>query len=227
MNQTQTTAGPQAPEPRWTIAELQARAEQALAVDYDGVASGRVRSIPNERALRYYTTIGLLDRPAEMRGRTAYYGWRHLLQVVAVKRLQAAGLNLVDIQQRLTGRPLAALAAMAQLPANPSQADLEWSPTEESEAEPQEENAAAVGVGRRRQPFWRVTDASAPNEPKPLPAATGLQSLRLNDDAVLLWTGNNVEDRDLAALRRAAQPLITELARRGLLYDPRESGDEQ
>ena len=87
----------------WTIDDLSARAVLALEQDYEGQASARVRDVPDLRTIRYYTTLGILDRPAEMRGRTAYYGERHLLQLVAIKRLQARGLSLREIQQRLLG----------------------------------------------------------------------------------------------------------------------------
>ncbi|MDX6262798.1 MAG: hypothetical protein QOH84_4486, partial [Kribbellaceae bacterium] len=69
----------------WTLGELAERVEAALA-DYPGQANGRVRAVPDQRAIRWYTTTGMVDRPAEMRGRTALYGRRHLLQLVAIKR---------------------------------------------------------------------------------------------------------------------------------------------
>ena len=105
-------------EPRWTLDELAGRVETALAVDYHGQASGRVRAVPDRRAIRWYTTIGLIDRPVAHRGRTALYGPRHLLQLVAVKRLQARGLPLVSIQQELAGATDAQLARVARLPAS-------------------------------------------------------------------------------------------------------------
>jgi DNA-binding transcriptional MerR regulator len=61
--------------------------------------NGQVRAVPDERTVRYYGTIGLLDRPAAMRGRTALYGRKHVAQVVAIKRLQAMGRSLSEIQQ--------------------------------------------------------------------------------------------------------------------------------
>ncbi len=103
-------------EPRWTLDELTARVDAALAVDYPGQSSGRVRAVPDRRAIRWYTTIGLIDRPVAHRGRTALYGPRHLLQLVAVKRLQAQGLPLVAIQQELAGAADAQLARVARLP---------------------------------------------------------------------------------------------------------------
>ena len=103
-------------EPRWTLDELAERVDTALAVDYSGPPSGRVRAVPDRRAIRWYTTIGLIDRPVAHRGRTALYGPRHLLQLVAVKRLQARGLPLVAIQQELAGATDSQLARVARLP---------------------------------------------------------------------------------------------------------------
>src|SRR5206468_6454027 len=88
-------------DPLWTIDELGAKAAEALAVDYEGPPNNRVRDVPDPRTIRYYTTLGLVDRPAEMRGRTAYYGLRHLRQLAAIKRLQARGLSLAEVQRRL------------------------------------------------------------------------------------------------------------------------------
>ncbi|MER7500009.1 MerR family transcriptional regulator [Nonomuraea pusilla] len=104
----------------WTIGELAERAAEALR---DGGApagapvSGRVRDVPGERLIRWYTTIGLVDPPLARRGRVALYGRRHLLQLVAVKRLQAAGRSIAEIQAALAGAPDAALEAAADLAA--------------------------------------------------------------------------------------------------------------
>src|SRR5260221_5844838 len=105
-------------EPTWTIDELSAAAEAALAEGYGGPPNGRVRDVPDRRTIRYYTTLGLIDGPAEMRGRTALYGRRHVLQLVAIKRLQAEGRTLLDIQKQLLGLSASALNRLARLPAD-------------------------------------------------------------------------------------------------------------
>jgi DNA-binding transcriptional MerR regulator len=99
-----------------TIAELADRVQAVLESTGTSVASGRIRERPDVRTLRYYTTIGLLDRPAEMRGRTAYYARRHLVQAVAIKRLQAEGLALAEIQRRLLGASAQELEKLAAIP---------------------------------------------------------------------------------------------------------------
>lgn len=101
----------------WTIEQLAVLVETALRTEgYNGQSSGRVRPLPDIRTIRYYTTTGLLDPPAVMRGRKAFYGRRHVLQLVAVKRLQAKGMSLVQIQQALSGADASALARWAALP---------------------------------------------------------------------------------------------------------------
>src|SRR5438128_8810016 len=102
--------------PLWTIAELGAQVALALTVDYQGPPNGRVRGVPDLRTIRYYTMLGLLDRPAEMQGRKALYGRKHLLQLVAIKRLQARGLSLEEVQRHLLGLPEKKLQRIAQLP---------------------------------------------------------------------------------------------------------------
>jgi DNA-binding transcriptional MerR regulator len=105
-----------APDELWTIDELSALVAEALVVDYPGPPNGRARVVPDQRTIRWYTTIGLLDRPTAMRGRTALYDRRHLLQLVAIKRLQADGHTLADVQRQLLGAPDATLTKIARLP---------------------------------------------------------------------------------------------------------------
>src|SRR4051812_26557012 len=102
----------------WGLEELSAQVARALAAGYAGQASGRVRDVPDGRTIRYYTTLGLVDRPVARpgRGRTAFYGRRHLLQFVAIKRLQAEGLSLGEVQARLVGQTDAVLEEAARLP---------------------------------------------------------------------------------------------------------------
>ncbi len=101
----------------WTMDELVERVRVALSAEYPGAPNGRVRDLPDRRAIRWYATIGLVDRPATMRGRVALYSSRHLTQVVALKRRQAQGRSLAEIQAELAGASDATLAAVARIPA--------------------------------------------------------------------------------------------------------------
>jgi DNA-binding transcriptional MerR regulator len=182
----------------WTLDELGAQVALALAVDYDGQANGRVRDVPDRRTIRYYTTLGLIDRPAEMRGRTALYGTRHLLQLVAIKRLQTRGLALAEIQARVIGRTDAALRQLAQLP------------TDFETAADNKPRAAETG---RRDRFWNAAPAGPTFAEK-----HQLIGIPLTDGAtLLLHSPRSLDEHDLSALHVAAAPLLKLLTARRLL----------
>jgi len=82
---------------------------------------GRVAPLPDARTVRYYATLGLVDRP-RIEGRTARYGPRHLLQLLAVKALQAQGAPLAEVQARLFGRTDAELRSLVSSAAPPADA---------------------------------------------------------------------------------------------------------
>ena len=77
--------------------------------------SSRIREIPDERTLRFYTTAGLLAPPLFFDGRRALYGRFHLLQLLAVKRLQSQGQPLRNIQALVQNASPARLAAIANV----------------------------------------------------------------------------------------------------------------
>jgi hypothetical protein len=207
-------------EPLWTIHELGAQVALALSVDYAGAANGRVRQIPDQRTIRYYTTLGLLDRPVEMRGRTALYGRRHLLQLVAIKRLQARGLPLSEIQQQLLGLGNAALRRLANVPEIVETTDG---------ASP----ASFPSPRSGRESFWTATPAAPSGEAHkngqgekngPAPQRGGsaagaiLQSISLDDTVMLLLASvRTLDDDDFQAIRAAAAPLLKLLETRRLL----------
>ncbi|WP_214326593.1 MerR family transcriptional regulator [Nonomuraea sediminis] len=135
----------------WTIGELAERAADELRAHSQPV-NGRVRDVPGERLIRWYTTIGLVDPPLTRRGRIAQYGRRHLLQLVAIKRLQAAGRSIAEIQAALTG----ATDAMLQEIAAPEEAIL---PPPRPAATAADEEAAPAAEGRAR--FWAAHEGAA------------------------------------------------------------------
>lgn len=99
-------------ETRFDLTGLCAAAADLL--DPVGPDDQRVRAVPDARTVRYYQSIGLVDRP-DRDGREAVYGWRHLLQVVAVKRLQVRGEPLARIQAALVGVSTEALEAALEM----------------------------------------------------------------------------------------------------------------
>jgi hypothetical protein len=170
-----------------TLDELCQRATDCLAVDYGGVANGQVRDVPDRRTVRYYTTLGLIDRPT-IQGRTAYYGWRHLLQLVAIKRLQASGKSLNQVQMELAGRSDAELETIARIPVEKA-----------TTSKPAEKMPA-------REPFWK----QKPVEPPPdsvTPPASPLTGIPLGP-GVFLLVADCPPGLDATAIQAAAGPLL-------------------
>jgi DNA-binding transcriptional MerR regulator len=101
----------------WTIDELATECGRVL-ID-EPQPSGRVNDVPDLRTIRYYAALGLLDAPCGFEKKKALYDERHLLQLLAIKRLQRAGLALAEIQKQLAGLSDARLKTVAQLPETP------------------------------------------------------------------------------------------------------------
>jgi len=157
----------------WTLDQLVGLVAEALATDGVHAPNGRVREVPDARSLRWYATIGLLDRPSTFRGRTALYGPRHLLQAVAVKRRQAEGMALAQIQVELSGATDATLHRVARVPerlladAQPpasggrgaGRRDVRAASADRLAAQTQSVLRAAE-VRSPQAPFWRAAPAS-------------------------------------------------------------------
>src|SRR3712207_6448315 len=65
---------------------------------------GTVRELPDERTVRYYLTAGLTPPAEEKQGPASVFEFRHLLQLLVVKKLQAEGLPIRAIRELVTGK---------------------------------------------------------------------------------------------------------------------------
>ncbi len=206
----------------WTLDELTSRVTAALAHQYRSGAvdqrNGQVTEVPNGRTIRYYATIGLLDRPYTS-GRTVRYGRRHLLQLVAIKRLQAQGLPLADVQQRLQALDAQALEELAALPADDELAALAA-----------EVHGPAPKVeSRRDSSFWSADPEAAASSPMSIPpssppateTAVPVAGINLARGVTLSFpTTRPLGENDLEALRAALGPVVLVLREKGLLPEP-------
>jgi DNA-binding transcriptional MerR regulator len=77
------------------------------------------RAAPSARSVRFYVSHGLLDRP-EGAGTAATYGYRHFLQLLAIKIRQREGQTLETIKREMkdvTGDALERRIAQSLAPA--------------------------------------------------------------------------------------------------------------
>lgn len=102
-------------------------AHAATLVDAAGMkpTNASARAVPSARAVRFYVANGLLDRP-EGAGTAATYGYRHLLQLLAIKIRQREGQTLDSIKKEMrevTGDALERRVASSLAPALTLQLD--------------------------------------------------------------------------------------------------------
>jgi DNA-binding transcriptional MerR regulator len=184
----------------WTLEQLSDRVADLLADGYEGQRNGRIRELPNGRTIRWYTTIGLVDRPLATRGRVALYGQRHALQLAAIKRLQARGMTLAEVQERLLGASDEELAGIAQ-----TRIDIFPAPP---------------GPPIRLGDFWRHDshDGHDSTEPKNDTVTNAVPAFRIGDSVTVLLDGTTrpLDDADIAELTAAARPLLDAIDRLGL-----------
>lgn len=130
MNSLDQHAG-RTPDAGWSLEELVDTANALLpeflpaAEDRPGSA-GKVREEVNVRLVRHYASLGLLDDNTR-EGREARYGFRHLLQLLLVRRLLTEGYPAAVIARLIHGKNDAELRALLQsgtsvnaTPANPA-----------------------------------------------------------------------------------------------------------
>ena len=65
---------------------------------------GTVSDFPDERTIRFYLSEGLIDAPDERRGSASLFGYRNLLQLMVVKKLQAEHFPIRKIREIVAGR---------------------------------------------------------------------------------------------------------------------------
>jgi DNA-binding transcriptional MerR regulator len=228
---------------RFPIDDLRTLVARALQVgSYSPAESKRIRAVPDTRTIRYYTTLGLIDRPAEMRGRTAFYEPRHVMQLVAIKRLQAANQTLSDVQARLVGITKTQLTKLADLPdgfwesadrylarkpKTPPESVILSQPyaqdrfAQESDeprefwSEPAELPNSMPRVNAVQETPARFTTSSANQTSQSLHRCLSWQPV----PGVTILVDGAADDSsiDLSRLQDAAVPLLNELLRQGLL----------
>lgn len=115
----------------WSLDELVATANALLphflpAVEQRPGSAGKVREEVNARLIRHYAGQGLLDENTR-EGREARYGFRHLLQLLLVRRFLIEGYPAAVIANLIAGKTDAELRALLQggtsvsaTPANPA-----------------------------------------------------------------------------------------------------------
>jgi DNA-binding transcriptional MerR regulator len=153
MDQLQTYAQTQ---PRWSLDEFVQIANRHLPdVLPEEKTNTRVRGDVTPRLVRHYTTLNMLDEPLK-EGREARYGYRHLLQILVLRRLLAEGHSAGAIDQLITTSRNGELEALLQggvqlsaAPTNLAMAHLQRLQRQQAILAPPTEIGSGESVGLR------------------------------------------------------------------------------
>ena len=221
----------------WTLGDLVAEAATRLEA-LPPPKNGQVRAVPDERTIRYYAQLALLDRPAAMRGRTAYYNRRHLAQIVAIKRMQSAGHSLADIQSmwptvdemtlsRISGVLLESTLKPGKAPKSSRKNFWKNEVGEGVQDSSKQERVRDRGAPALQPPWEYPVPPRSMAMPRPAPSPSPPPTpVELRVDiapgvsvVIALPTERSISisPADVHAVRVAAAAVVTELANRGLI----------
>jgi len=88
----------------WNIRDLAALSGGILDASAVTPINAAAQSRPSDRTIRFYVTRHLMSAP-DGRGTAATYGYRHLLQLLAIKLRQMEGATLTSITRELSESP--------------------------------------------------------------------------------------------------------------------------
>lgn len=103
------------------VAELAMAVSQILAEIGPSQEKATVTQLPDERTVRFYLAEGLLSPAEEKQGTASVFNYKHLLQLLAIKKLQAEDLPIRKIKQLLDGLEEADLKRLLQVESKQAQ----------------------------------------------------------------------------------------------------------
>jgi DNA-binding transcriptional MerR regulator len=86
------------------VAELAETAARILEASDSRQDRETVREYPDERTVRFYLSENLIPASFEKQGTASVFGYRHLLVLLAVKKLQAESIPIRKIREIIAGR---------------------------------------------------------------------------------------------------------------------------
>jgi len=167
----------------WSLRDLASLTGAILDASAIFPVNAAARQLPSERTIRFYVGRKLVS-PPEGRGTAATYGYRHLLQVLAIKLQQMEGRTLETLGREFESLPgdllerrVAAALGTRLLP--PAQLQLAAQP-----------GAPRGKVGRALR-AWAAADTAPPRAPPPPSRSPLCRRIRLGVGAELLVDENH------------------------------------
>ena len=181
----------------WNIRDLSTIAGGILEASGVTPINAAAQSRPSDRTVRFYVTRRLMNAP-DGRGTAATYGYRHLLQLLAIKLRQMEGATLTAIERELGESPGDVLEkrVASALGTVPLPADL----TVEMRGAPRGRVARVLGG---RSPERAGTAAAAPPRSQPSDGA-GWYQIGIGDGLKVSIRADHPAARSPVVLQKVA-----------------------
>ncbi|HEY0407386.1 MAG TPA: MerR family transcriptional regulator [Pyrinomonadaceae bacterium] len=199
------------------VAELAEEAAKILAESGLAQERGTVSDLPDERTVRYYLTEGLLSSAEDKQGTASVFGYRHLLQLLAVKKLQAEHLPIRKIRELVEGRELRELERLLGLEGGTASKNEALSYLEKLLTKPA--TASPTSSARALNFSSLASSSAAPNASPPQvqhsSSSGAWERIELEPGLELHFQSNYRPPKDSKGLRRLAQIVMRLIETRG------------
>lgn len=207
------------------VAELAGEAAKVLAESGLAQARGTVSEVPDERTIRYYLAENLLSPAEDKQGTASVFGYRHLLQLLVVKKLQSEHLPIRKIRELVESREVRELERLLGAAGGTASKNEALSYLEKLLTKP-----APSSAGQARGPNF--SSGPPPPSPRSAPLQPASQSSSSSSGAwerIEIEPGLELHVRsgyrppgDSRGLRRLAQAVMRLIESRGQKMMPRK-----
>jgi DNA-binding transcriptional MerR regulator len=153
-------------------------------------ARGTVTNVPDERTIRYYLSEGLIQSPGEKQGTASVFGYLNLLQLIAVKKLQAEHLPIRKIRELVADKSEQELETLLGFGGAPSKSSVTSKKGGESEAKRYLESLLAPSMS---QSSSSLAETAAPKAKPILSMKASAAPMQEGDDQTQTRSWQRVE----------------------------------
>lgn len=201
------------------VAELAVEAAKILADSGLAQARATVSDVPDERTIRYYLAEGLVAPAEDKQGTASVFGYRHLLQLLVVKKLQSEHLPIRKIRELVERREVRELERLLGLDGGTSSKNEALSYLEKLLTKPAPKGQANAAGGFNflsSQPGMAQSAPPLPESSQPGSSSNAWERIEIEPGLELHVRSSYQPPTDARGIRRLMQVIMRLIESRGL-----------